>query len=99
MTQVLPSTYAERDVTDVESYVRGAIDGVGGPMGRDDREQLVARGILLVRRIAQALPPETSLDAVLRDRLGPALTAYRWRDLRAVRPSVAHAGLVSRQAA
>ena len=70
---------------DVESYVRGAVDGVSGYLSADEHERLVARGILLVRRIAHALPPGTSLDAVLRDRLTPALDAYRWREMRSTR--------------
>jgi hypothetical protein len=95
MAQMLASTYSERDVSDVESYVRDAIGNVAGPMGRVEREHLVARGILLVRRIAQALPPEASLDAVLRDRLAPALNAYRWRIGRPVHAPLTHAGLAS----
>jgi hypothetical protein len=95
MAQMLATTYSERDVSDVESYVRDAIGGVSGPMGWDEREQLVARGILLVRRIAQALPPEASLDAVLRDRLAPALNAYRWRVGRPLPTHLTHPGLAS----
>jgi hypothetical protein len=82
MAQVLDKTYSERDVRDVESYVRDAVDGVSGYLSAEEHERLVARGIFLVRRIAQALPPGASLDAVLRDHLTPALDTYRWRDVR-----------------
>ena len=88
MAQVLPTTYAERDVRDVESYVRGAVDDVSGYLSAEEHERLVARGILLVRRIAHALPPGASLDAVLRDRLTPALESYRWRERRTTRDHV-----------
>jgi len=72
-------------VRDVESYVRGAVDGVSGYLNAEEHERLVARGILLVRRIASALPPGASLDAVLRDHLTPALDTYRWREARTTR--------------
>ena len=85
MAQVLPTMYSERDVRDVESYVRGAVDGVSGYLSAEEHERLVARGILLVRRIAHALPPGASLDAVLRDHLTPALDTYRWREARTTR--------------
>jgi hypothetical protein len=85
MAQVLPTTYSERDVRDVESYVRGAVDGVSGYLSAEEHERLVARGILLVRRIASALPPGASLEAVLRDHLTPALDTYRWREARTTR--------------
>lgn len=99
MAQVLASTYSERDVADVEAYVREAIFDLAGPLGGDEREQLVARGILLVRRIAQALPPEASLIAVLSDRLAPALTAYRTRLAPTLPGPATPAGLGSRRAA
>ena len=85
MAQVLPQMYSERDVRDVESYVRSSVEDVPGSLSVEEHERLVARGILLVRRIAHALPPDTSLDAVLRDRLAPALAAYHWREVRSVR--------------
>jgi hypothetical protein len=54
-------------------------------LSAEEHERLVARGILLVRRIAHALPPGASLDAVLRDHLTPALDTYRWREARTTR--------------
>jgi len=95
MAQVLANVYSERDVHDVESYVRGAVDDLSGLLSTEEHERLVARGILLVRRIAHALPPQMSLDAVLQDRLSTALTAYRWREVR-TRP---RPGLYSTRAA
>ena len=82
MTRVLAKTYTERDVADVESYVRDAVGGISPSLASDEREQLVARGIMLVRRMAQALPPEASLEELLRDRLGNSLAVYRWRGAR-----------------
>jgi hypothetical protein len=76
MQRVLPKPYAERDVADVELYVRDAVHGLGDVRG-DERDRLVARGILVVRRIAQALPPEVSLKQTLSGHLSDALTAYR----------------------
>lgn len=99
MPQVLEKIYAERDVTDVEAYVRDAVGDAGLLVGFDEREQLVARGILLVRRIARALPPDASLDAVLRDRLATALTAFHGRDVRARATRSAISGLAPRRAA
>ena len=64
MQRVLPKPYTERDVADVELYVRDAVDGLGD-VRRDEQVQLVARGIFVVRRIAQALPPEISLEETL----------------------------------
>jgi hypothetical protein len=83
-TQMLTNIYTERDVADVESYVRAAVmRGIPG-IASEERERLVARGILLVRRIARALPPETSLDRVLRERLEGALSVYGTRGARVV---------------
>ena len=76
MQRVLPKPYAERDVADVELYVRNAVDGLGDVRG-DEQDRLVARGIFVVRRIAQALPPEVSLKQTLSGHLPDALTAYR----------------------
>jgi hypothetical protein len=76
MQRVLPKTYAERDVADVELYVRDAVHGLGNVRG-DEQDRLVARGIFVVRRIAQALPPEVSLQQALSGHLTDALTAYR----------------------
>jgi hypothetical protein len=78
MQRVLPKPYTERDVPDVELYVRDAVDGLGDVLV-DEQDQLVARGIFVVRRIAQALPPEISLEQTLSDRLPDALAAYRTR--------------------
>jgi len=76
---LLPRPYAERDVEDVESYVRETVRNTSPQIGPDEREQLVARGIVLVSRMAQALPPEVSLAALLHERLGNSLSVYRWR--------------------
>jgi len=76
MQRVLPQPYTERDVADVELYVRDAVDGLGDVRG-DEQARLVARGIFVVRRIAQALPPEVSLEATLSGHLEDALEAYR----------------------
>lgn len=76
MQRVLPKPYAERDVADVELYVRDAVHGLGNVRG-DEQDRLVARGIVVVRRIAQALPPEVSLKQTLSGHLTDALTAYR----------------------
>jgi hypothetical protein len=78
MQRVLPKPYAERDVADVELYVRHAVHGLGD-VRRDEQERLVERGIFVVRRIAQALPPEVSLEQTLSGRLPDALSAYRSR--------------------
>lgn len=78
MQRVLPKLYAERDVSDVELYVRDAVDGLGN-VGGEEQDRLVARGIFVVRRIAQALPPEVSLEETLSERLTDALAAYRAR--------------------
>jgi hypothetical protein len=82
MSQVLSKPYAERDVQDVESYVRETVGNISPYLASDEREQLVARGIVLVSRMAQALPPEASLEALLRERLGNSLAVYRWRGAR-----------------
>jgi hypothetical protein len=82
MPRLLSQTYAERDVYDVESYVRETVGHISPYIGSDEREQLVARGIFLVRRMAQALPPEASLEALLHERLGNSLAVYRWRGAR-----------------
>ena len=73
---VLARVYADRDVADVESYVRSAVDASGLALADADHDRLVVQGIILVRRVARALPPEVSLAEVLRDRLLPALLAY-----------------------
>jgi hypothetical protein len=79
---MLPQPYAERDVQDVESYVRHTVGHISPYIASDEREQLVARGIVLVSRMAQALPPEASLAALLHERLGNSLAVYRWRRAR-----------------
>jgi hypothetical protein len=82
MPRVLPKPYTERDVVDVESYVRDTVGQVSPCLASDEREQLVVRGVVLVRRIAHALPPEASLADALQHRLGDALAVYRWRGAR-----------------
>jgi hypothetical protein len=82
MPRVLEKPYTERDVTDVESYVRDAVGQISPYLASDEQEQLVARGVVLVRRMARALPPEQSLADVLQSRLGNALAVYRWRGAR-----------------
>jgi hypothetical protein len=79
---LLPRPYAERDVEDVESYVRETVRNISLHIVPDEREQLIARGIMLVSRMAQALPPEASLGALLHERLGNSLAVYRWRSAR-----------------
>jgi len=79
---MLSRPYAERDVDDVESYVRDTVGNISPCIASDEREQLVARGIMLVSRMAQALPPEASLQALLHERLGNSLAVYRWRGVR-----------------
>jgi uncharacterized protein (DUF3084 family) len=74
MQRVLATRYAERDVDDVERYVRDAVDAMG-ERSQQQRGQLIVGGIFLVRRVARALPPEASLAEALRERLGEGLTA------------------------
>jgi len=76
MQRVLSKTYAERDVSDVETHVRDTVRGLGAATPVEE-EQLVAKGIFLVRRIARALPPEASLQEALRDHLAEGLSALR----------------------
>jgi hypothetical protein len=82
MSQLLSKPYAERDVPDVESYVRETVGHISPYLASDEREQLVARGIMLVSRMAQALPPGASLEGLLHERLGNSLAVYRWRGAR-----------------
>jgi hypothetical protein len=82
MPRVLPKPYAERDIQDVESYVRDTVGNISPYIASQEREELVARGIVLVSRMAQALPPEASLEALLHERLGNSLAVYRWRGAR-----------------
>lgn len=82
MPRMFLKAYAERDIADVESYVRDAVGRISPYLASDEQEQLVARGVVLVRRLACALPPEQSLAEVLQDRLGNALAVYRWRGAR-----------------
>ena len=82
MPRVLSKPYAERDVEDVESYVRNTVGSISPYIASQEREELVARGIMLVSRMAQALPPEVSLQALLHERLGNSLAVYRWRGAR-----------------
>ena len=76
MQRVLARRYAERDVPDVEAYVRDAISDFE-PLIGEDEEALVAKGIFLVRRIAFALPPEASLQEALREHFIEGLAALR----------------------
>jgi hypothetical protein len=76
MQRVLARRYAERDVPDVETYVRETVAGLA-PASPDEEEELVAKGIFLVRRIAFALPPEASLQEALRDHFIEGLSALR----------------------
>jgi hypothetical protein len=76
MQRVLARRYAERDVPDVETYVREMVSGLG-PVNTEAEEALVAKGIFLVRRIAFALPPEASLVEALRDHFLEGLSALR----------------------
>lgn len=61
-------------MNDVETYVRDTVRGLDAATPGEE-EQLVARGIFLVRRIARALPPEASLQEALRDHLAEGLSA------------------------
>jgi hypothetical protein len=63
-------------VSDVETHVRDTVRGLGAATPAEE-EQLVAKGIFLVRRIARALPPEASLQEALRDHLAEGLSALR----------------------
>jgi len=83
LTTLLYPAYAERDVDDVESYVRDTVRDVSPHIATDEREKLVARGIVLVCRMARALPPEASLAALLHEHLGSAIAVYRYRGARA----------------
>jgi hypothetical protein len=74
MQRVLNNRYAERDVKDVEGYVRDTVRGMSD-LAPGRHEGLVVRGIFLVRRIAMALPPEASLQEALRDHFAEGLTA------------------------
>jgi hypothetical protein len=74
MQRVLNTKYSERDIKDVESYVRDIVRGMS-TVAPAEQEELVVRGIFLVRRIARALPPEASLAEALRDHLAEGLTA------------------------
>jgi hypothetical protein len=82
MARMLQKAYAERDIADIELYVRDTVDRISPYLASDEQEQLVARGVVLVRRLACALPPEQSLAEALQDRLGNALAVYRWRGAR-----------------
>jgi hypothetical protein len=95
MQRVLAKRYAERDVDDVERFVREAVGGMSD-VDPAEQDELVVRGIFLVRRVACALPPEASLAEALRERLVEGLRA-----LRADRPPspAAPAGTPSRRAA
>ena len=76
MQRVLNTKYSERDVKDVESHVREIVRGMN-TVAPAEQEELVVRGIFLVRRIARALPPEASLAEALRDHLAEGLMAMR----------------------
>ena len=74
MQRVLNNRYAERDVKDVEGYVRDTVRGMT-EVAPDHHEGLIVRGIFLVRRIAMALPPEASLQEALREHFAEGLAA------------------------
>ena len=95
MPRVLAKRYAERDVSDVETYVRETVAGLA-PLNAEEEESLVAKGIFLVRRIAFALPPEASLQQALREHFLEGLTALRDE---ATPSSTDPAGTTSRTAA
>jgi hypothetical protein len=48
---------------------RHMLGGSRPDVASEERERMVARGIVLVSRMAQALPPEASLAAILQERL------------------------------
>jgi hypothetical protein len=74
-------------VADVESYVRSAVNESGLALAGADHDRFVMQGIILVRRVARALPPEVSLAEVLRDRLLPGLLAYHRSTVVAAAPA------------
>ena len=76
MQRLLNNRYAERDVKDVEGYVRDKVRAMTD-VAPDQHEGLIVRGIFLVRRIAMALPPEASLQEALRDHFAEGLSALR----------------------
>lgn len=63
-----------RDVSDVEGYVRAALDQVA-PAGAGTREALQARGVQAVLRVERALPPGIPLAPVLDEVLPTRLAA------------------------
>ena len=90
--RVLAKRYAERDVPDVESYVRETVAGLR-PLTTEEEDSLVAKGIFLVRRIAVALPPEASLQGALREHFLEGLMAMRDElDPKSTDPAPAGAG-------
>jgi len=86
MQRVLATRYAERDVEDVERYVRDAVDAMGD-LSPQEREQLIVGGIFLVHRVARALPPEASLAEALQTHLSEGLMAMRHDTTRGGAPS------------
>ena len=95
MQRVLARRYAERDIADVETYVRETVRTMES-VAPAEHDGLVARGIFLVRRIALALPPEASLQEALREHLAEGLSAFR---AEAGPPGTDPAGAPSRRAA
>ena len=79
MPRMLSQTYAERDVQDVESYVRDTVGHISPYIGSDEREQLVARGIFLVSRMAQAVWSHPAAGMLLQW-AGKAETTHMWTD-------------------
>jgi hypothetical protein len=63
-----------RDVSDVEGYVRAAIDRVA-PAGPSTREALQVHGVQAVLRVERALPPGIPLAPVLDEVLPTRLAA------------------------
>ena len=62
-----------RDVRDLVAYVGDAVTRIGVPQASGIHAALVDHGIGCAYRVDRALPPETSLRAVLDDVLGDRL--------------------------
>ena len=64
-----------RDVRDLERYVGEALDRIGVRPASGARALLLEHGVRSAYRLERALPPETSLRAVLDEVLPPRLVA------------------------